>query len=172
MDCCMLGLPVPHHLLKFAQVHVRCISDAVQPSHPLMLSIFPSIREFSSKSAVHIRWSKYWSFSFSISPCNKYSGLISIKTEWFGRWSQIGRGIEWGDHFLPHKFIKRSFECWAASTKQLLNTGGGHQAPRKAAHSLWKEVGQNIKDKRRNKRVRDGDPSWRGSYEGGEVSKQ
>ena len=57
-------------------------------------------------------------------------------------------------------FIKRSFECWATFTKQLLNTGGGHQAPRKAAHSLRKEVGQNIKDKKRGKRVRDGDLSW------------
>ena len=57
-----------------------------------------------------------------------------------------GRGIGQGDHFLPHKFIKRSFEHWASSTKQLLNTGRGHQAPRKAAHSLWKEVGQNIKE--------------------------
>ena len=53
-----------------------------------------------------------------------------------------------GDHFLPHKFIKRSFECWATSTKQLLNDRGRYQAPRKAAYSLWKEVGQNIKDKK------------------------
>ena len=59
-----------------------------------------------------------------------------------------GRGIEWEDHFLPHKFIKRSFEWWTNFTEQLLHTGGGHQAPRKSAHSLWKEVGQNIKDKK------------------------
>ena len=58
--------------------------------------------------------------------------------------------------------IKRSFECWAASTKQLLNTGEGHQAPRKVAHSLQKEVGQNIKDKKRDKRVRDGDYPGKG----------
>ena len=58
---------------------------------------------------------------------------------------QDGRGIGWGDHFLPHKFIKRSSECWATSTKQLLKVGGGHQTPRKAAHSLWEYVGQNIK---------------------------
>ena len=55
--------------------------------------------------------------------------------------SQDGRGIGWGDHFLPHKFIKRSIECLATSTKQILNTGGGHQAPRKAAQPLQKEVG-------------------------------
>ena len=64
------------------------------------------------------------------------------------------RGIGRGDHFLPYKFIKRSFECWATSTKQLLNTGGGHQAPRKAAHSLWKVVGQNIKDKKERQNSR------------------
>ena len=86
-----------------------------------------------------------------------------------GGHSQDGGGIGRGDYLLPLKFIKSSFECWAAFTKQL-NAGRGHQAPRKAAHSLWKEVGQNIKDKR-DKRVRDGDPSWGRSCEGGEVSK-
>ena len=82
--------------------------------------------------------------------------------------TEDGGGIGWGDHFLPHKFIKRSFECWTTSTKQLLNTGGGPQAPRKAAHFLWKEVGQNIKDRR----VQDRDPSCGGSPERGKVSKQ
>ena len=52
--------------------------------HPLLLlpSIFPSIRVFSNESAVHIRWPKYWSFSFSISPTNEHSGLISFKMDW------------------------------------------------------------------------------------------
>ena len=52
--------------------------------HPLLLppSIFPSIRVFSNESALHIRWPKYWSFSFSISPCNEYSGLISFRIDW------------------------------------------------------------------------------------------
>ena len=75
--------------------------------------------------------------------------------------SQDGREIGRGDHFLPHKFIKRSFERRANTTKQL-NTGGGHQAPRKAAHCLQKEVGQNIKDKKRDKGVRNGDPYGEG----------
>ena len=55
--------------------------------------------------------------------------------------------------------------------KPLLNTGGGHQAPRKASHCLPKELRQNIKDKKRDKRVRDRDPSWGGSRERGDVSK-
>ena len=70
MDCSTPGLPVPHHLLKCAQVHAHCFSDAIQPSHPLtplllLPSIFPSIRDFSNKSAVHIRWPEYWNFSIS-----------------------------------------------------------------------------------------------------------
>ena len=85
--------------------------------------------------------------------------------------SEESRGIGQGDHILPHKFIKRTSECWANSTEQLLNAGRGHQAPRKAAHCLQKEVGQNIQDKRRGKRGRDGDPSQEGSHKRGEVSK-
>ena len=73
------------------------------------------------------------------------------------------RRKRWGDHFLPHKFIERTFERWVNSTKQLPNAGRGHQAPRKAAHCLRKEVGQNIKDKKRDKRGRDGDPSPEGN---------
>ena len=148
--------PSPKVCPRSCPLHRWCI----QPFHPPMpsspsLSIFLSIMDFSNKSVVCVRWSKYWSFSFSISPCNKYSGLISLKTEWFGGRSQVGGGIEQEDHFLPHRFIKRSFECLATSTKKLLNAGRGHQAPRKAAHSLWKEVGQSRKDKKRDKRVRD-----------------
>ena len=67
------GLSVPHHLLKFAQVHVHYINDAIQPSHPLtplllLPSILPSVRDFSNESAIWFRQPKYWSFSFSISP--------------------------------------------------------------------------------------------------------
>ena len=87
MDCSWPGLPVPHHLPEFAQGHVHCISDAVQPSHPLTPSspsapIFRSIRDFSNESSVHIR-PKYWSFNFSFSPSSEYSELISLKIDWF-----------------------------------------------------------------------------------------
>ena len=60
---------------------------------------------------------------------------IILKPDWGG--SPYGRGIGWGDHFLPHKFTERTFESWVNSTKQLLNAGRGHQAPRKAAHCLF-----------------------------------
>ena len=87
MGWSMLGLPVPHCLPKFAQVHVHCISDVIQSSHLLtppspLPSISPSIRDFPDESAVHFRWPSYWSFSFSISPSSEYSGLISLKIDW------------------------------------------------------------------------------------------
>ena len=96
--------------------------------------------------------------------------LNMFQKVWRGGQSQDGREIGWGHHFLPKRFIKRSFECWATSTKQLLNTGRGHQDPRKAAHSLQKEVGQNIEGKKRDNRVRDWRPIlqrelWRRSFQ-------
>ena len=82
------GLPVHHQLLEFTQTHVHQVSDAIQPSHPLSspsppTSIFPSIRVFSNESALRIRWPKYQSFRFSISPSNEYSRLISFRIDWF-----------------------------------------------------------------------------------------
>ena len=84
----MPGLPVHHQLPELAQTHVHRVRDAIQPSHPLLRllllpSISPSIRVFSSESALCIRWSKYWSLSFSISPSSEYSGLISFRIDWF-----------------------------------------------------------------------------------------
>ena len=83
-------------------------------------------------------------------------GIIQEKEK-----AKIGAVLRWqrnrmGRPLSPHKFIKRTLECWANTTKQLLNAGRGNQAPRKAAHCLLKEVGQNTKDKKRDKRVRDG----------------
>ena len=71
-----------------AQTDVHWVSDANQPSHPLsspllLPSIFPSIRVFSNESALCMRWPKYWSFSFNISPSNEHSGLISFRMDWF-----------------------------------------------------------------------------------------
>ena len=81
------GFPVLCHLLELAQTYVHGVSNAIQPSHPLLPlvlpSVFPSISVFSNESALHIRWSKYWSFSFSNTPSNAYSGLISFRIDWF-----------------------------------------------------------------------------------------
>ena len=70
------------------QTHLHWVSDAIQPSHPLLSPstralIFPSIRIFSNEPALCIRWPKYWSFSFNISPSNEHSGLISFRMDWF-----------------------------------------------------------------------------------------
>ena len=87
MDSRTPGLPVHHQLPEFTQTHVHWIGDAIQPSHPLPSpspppSIFPSIKVFLNESVLHIRWPKYWSFSFNTSPSNEYSGLISFRIDW------------------------------------------------------------------------------------------
>ena len=85
MNCSTPGLPVHHQLLellKLISIESVMPSNHLILSHPLLLppSIFPSIRVFSNESALHIRWPKYW--SFSISPSNEYSGLISFRMDW------------------------------------------------------------------------------------------
>ena len=87
MDCSTPGLPVHHQLLEFTQAHVQQVGDAIQPSHPLSSPSpptfnLPSIRVFSNEIVLCIRWPKDWSFSFSISPSNEYSGLISFRMDW------------------------------------------------------------------------------------------
>ena len=82
----MPGFPVLHYLPESAKTHVQWVDDAIQPSCCPLLplpSIFPSIRVFSNEAAHCIRWPKYWSFNFSISPSDKYSGLISFRIVWF-----------------------------------------------------------------------------------------
>ena len=81
-DCSTPGFSVHHQYLEPTQSHVHRVGDAIQPSNPLLLppSIFPSIRVFSSESNLHIRWPKPW--SFSISPFNEHSGLISFRMDW------------------------------------------------------------------------------------------
>ena len=81
------SLPVHHQLPELTQTHVH---KPVMPSSHLilchsllLLSVFPSIRVFSNESALHIKWPNYWSFSFSISPSNEYSGWISLRIHWF-----------------------------------------------------------------------------------------
>ena len=78
--------PCPSPTPEFTQTHVHWVADTIQPSHSLsspspLPSIFPNIRVFSNESVLCIRWPKYWSFSFSISPSNEYSGLISFRID-------------------------------------------------------------------------------------------
>ena len=87
MDCSTSGLPVHHQLPELTQTHIHWVGNTIQPSHPLSSpflppSVFPRIRVFSNESVLLIRWPKYWSFSFSISPSNEHSGLISFRMDW------------------------------------------------------------------------------------------
>ena len=89
MDCRTLGFPVYHQLLELGQTHVHQVSDAIQPSHPLS---FPSPAFNLSQHQGLFQWVtslhqmlKYWSFRFSFSPSNEYSGLISFRIDWFDR---------------------------------------------------------------------------------------
>ena len=84
MDCSTPGFPV-YHQLKLLSIKSVMSSKHLILCHPRLLlpSVFPSIRVFSNESVVCIRWPKYWSFSFSISPSNEYSGLVSFMVDWF-----------------------------------------------------------------------------------------
>ena len=81
------GLPVHHQLPESTQTHVRWVVDAIQPFHPLLSTSPPALnlsqhQGLFKESVLCIRWPKYWSFSFSISPSNEYSGLISFRMDW------------------------------------------------------------------------------------------
>ena len=83
------GFPVHHQLLELAQIDVHQVGDAIQPSPSLSSPSPPAfnlsqhqVGSFPNESVLHIRWPEYWSFSFSISPSNEYSGLISFRMDW------------------------------------------------------------------------------------------
>ena len=87
MNCSTPGLQVHHQLPEFTQTHVHRVGDAIQPSQPLaslssLPLIPPGIRVFSSESTLRMRWPKYWSFSFSISPSKEHPGPISFRMDW------------------------------------------------------------------------------------------
>ena len=88
MDYSTPGFPVLHHFLGFAYTHVHRVSDAIQPSHPLLSPSPPTFNLSQHQGLLqwvssHIRWPKYWSFNFSINPPNEDLGLISFRMDWF-----------------------------------------------------------------------------------------
>ena len=90
MDCSTPGSPVLHHLLELAQTYVHRMSDAIPPSHLLSPPSPPALnlsqhQSLSNESVLCIKWQKYRSFSFSISPPNEYSELISFRMDWLNR---------------------------------------------------------------------------------------
>ena len=121
MNCSTPGPSVLHYLLELAQTHVHWVSDAIHPTISssvvslLLPSILPSIRVFSNESTLCIRWPKYWSFSFSISPSNEYPGLISFKIDWLDLLAVQGTFKS----FLQHHSWKASILCSAFFMVQL-----------------------------------------------------
>ena len=114
------GLPVHHQLLEFTQTHVHRVGDAIHlilcRSLLLPPSIPPSIRVFSNESTLRIRWPKYWSFSFSISPSNEHPGLISFRMNWLDLLAVQGTLKS----LLQHHSSKASIlQCSAFFTVQL-----------------------------------------------------
>ena len=109
-NCSTPGFPFLHCFPEFDHTHVHRVSDAVQPSNPLspfllLPSVFPSIRIFFNESVLHIRWPKYWNFSFSISPSNKHSVLISFRIYWLDLLAVQGTLKS----LLHHHSLKASF---------------------------------------------------------------
>ena len=104
------SFPANHQLLELTQTHVHRVVDVIQPSYALSSPssrtfILLSIRVFSSESVLHMRWPKYWSLSFSISPSNEYSGLISFRTDWMDFLTVQGTLKS----FLQHHSLKHQF---------------------------------------------------------------
>ena len=130
MDCSTPAFPVHHQLPELAQT--RVIIESVMPSNHLILycplflvpSIFPSIRVFSRESVLHIRWPKYWSLSFSISPSNEYSGLMSFRMDWLDLLAVQGTlrsllqhhsskaSILWRSAFFIVQLSTSMHDCW------------------------------------------------------------
>ena len=121
MNCSTLGLPVHHQLLESTQTHAHWVGDAIQLYYPLSSPSLPalnlpSIRVFSNESVLHIRWPKYWSFSFSIGPTNEHPGLISFRIDWFDLLAVQGTLKS----LLQHHSSKASIlQCSAVFTVQL-----------------------------------------------------
>ena len=101
-------------LLKLVSIELVMPSNHLILCHPLLLpSIFPSIRVFSNKSALHIRWPKYW--SFSIGPCNEYSGLISFWIDWCDLLAVQGtlKSVFSNTTVQKHKFFSTQLSLWS-----------------------------------------------------------
>ena len=115
MDCSMPGFSITNSqsLLKLVSIELVMPSNHLILCRPLLLlpSIFPSIRAFSNESLLHIRWPKYWSFSFSISPSNEYSGLIYFSIDWFDL--LVVQGTL--KHLLQHRNSKGSILLWCSA---------------------------------------------------------
>ena len=110
-DCSTPDVPVHHQLQGLAETHVHQVRDAIQPSHslsypsPLCFQSSPASGSFPRSQFFCIRWPKYWSFSFSISLSNEYSGLISFRIDWFDLFAVQGTFRSLLQHHISKAFI-------------------------------------------------------------------
>ena len=116
----MPGLPVHHQLLESTQNHVHRVGDAIQSAHPLSSPSPPDPnpsqhQSLSNESTLHIRWQKYWSFSFNISPSKEHPGLISFRMDWLDLLAVQGTLKS----LLQHHSSKASIQCSAFFIVQL-----------------------------------------------------
>ena len=121
MDCSTSSSPVLHYLPKFAQIHVYQVGDAIQPFHPLL---FSSPFVFSLSHISLFRQLKYWSFSFSISPSNEYSGLISFRIDWFDLLAVQGTLKSLLQHHNSKAWVLRHSDFFMAWLSHLYMTTG------------------------------------------------
>ena len=112
-----LSITNSQNLLKIMSIESVMLSNHLILYHPLLLpaSIFPSIRVFSNESVLRIKWPKYWSFSFSISPSNEYSGLISFRIDWFDLLAVQGifKGSSPNTTVQKHQFFHIQLSLWS-----------------------------------------------------------
>ena len=125
VDCSMPDFPVLHCLSEFAQTHVHCVNDAIQPSHPVTPS---SSCSHSFQHHGLFQWvgslyqvAKYWSFSFSISPSNEYSGLTFFRTDWFDL--LVVQGCSLQHHNLKASILQHSTFFMVQLSHQYMTTG-------------------------------------------------
>ena len=120
-----LSLTISWSLLKFMFIALVMLSSHLILWCPLLLlpSVFPSIRDFSNESAVHIRWPKYQSYSFSISPSSKYPGLISLKIDWFDLLSKGLSGVFSSTTVRRHQFFGVLHSLWSSSHNHMWPLG-------------------------------------------------
>ena len=133
MDCSTPVFPVHHQLPEPTQTRVHCIGDAIQPSHPLSSPSPPALNLSQHQglfrwSVLHIRWPKYWSFSFNISPSNEYSGLISFRIDWLDLYATMCKIM----------LDICATMCKIASGKLLCSTGSSAQCSVKTGGVGWK----------------------------------
>jgi len=133
-------------ILEFAQTHIHWVGDAIQSSHPLsppyltllLPLIFPRIRVFSNESVLHIRWPKYWRFSFNISPSSEYSGLISFSIDWSDLLAVQGTQSLLQHHSLKALILRHSAFFMVQLTHPYMTTG------KILALTIWIFVGKVI----------------------------